>query len=80
MKVEGRGRGRWHARALTCDGALLFLDPRFVAASERANRFVAGGDGDHAEQRDDEGEGGADVPPAEDDAQVGCVPGEEHLR
>lgn len=59
---------------------MLFVDPCFVAAGQRANAFVSGRDGDDANEGKEEGEGGADVPPAEDDTEVGGVPGEEHLQ
>lgn len=60
-------------------GTLLSVDPGFIAAGEGANAFVSGGDGDDAKEGKEEREGGADVPPAEDYTEVGCVPGEEHV-
>lgn len=51
-----------------------------VAAGCGAEGLVAGGEGDDEEEGDDEAASRADVPLAEDDAKVVCVPGEEHLR
>lgn len=44
-----------------------------------ADGLVAGGEQNDADKRDDQRERAADVPAAEDDAEVGCVPGEQHL-
>ncbi|KAM0137688.1 hypothetical protein ACHAP3_003917 [Botrytis cinerea] len=74
--MEDSRRGR----PLTGYGTLLSVDPGFIAAGEGANAFVSGGDGDDAKEGKEEREGGADVPPAEDYTEVGCVPGEEHLQ
>src|SRR5690606_21155583 len=41
--------------------------------------LVAGADSYYGDQRDDQAERGGNVPLAEDDAQVGRIPGEEHL-
>ena len=41
--------------------------------------FVAGGEKGDGDEGDEEGEGRGDMPPVEDYAEVGCVPGEEHL-
>lgn len=69
-----RGRGR-----LTGCGVHAPVDSSFVAAAGGAEGLVAGGKGDDQEEGDDEGRRGADMPLAEDDAEVGGVPGEEHL-
>jgi hypothetical protein len=53
---------------------------RFVPPRRLAHCFVAGGQQDDADQGDDERGGAADVPAAEDDAEVGRVPSEQHLR
>lgn len=52
----------------------------FVSAGEGTEGFVADGEEDDGEKGEDEGSGGSNVPLAEDDAEVGGVPGEEHLR
>jgi hypothetical protein len=52
---------------------------KLVPSAEGPYGLVARGDGDDGEEGGDEVERGADVPLAEDDAQVVRVPGEEHL-
>lgn len=52
---------------------------RFVAPAGFAHQLVASGEHDYADEGEEEGEGGGDVPLSEDDAQVCRVPGEEHL-
>lgn len=54
--------------------------PLFVAPRGFADGFVAGRQRHDGEQGDDEGEGAGYAPAGEDDAEVGGVPGEEHLR
>ncbi|TGO18144.1 hypothetical protein BTUL_0012g00890 [Botrytis tulipae] len=75
MKVEG---GK--ARMGRVEKALLSVDPGFIATGQGADAFVSGGDGDDANKGDEEGEGGADVPPAENYTEIVRVPGEEHLQ
>ena len=41
--------------------------------------FVGHAECDDAEEGEEKGPGAADVPPWEDDAEVFCVPGEEHV-
>jgi len=65
---------------LTGHGGDALGEARLVGAGEGAQGLVAHGEEDDGEEGDDEGGGGADVPLAEDDAEVGRVPGEEHLR
>ncbi|TGO91659.1 hypothetical protein BPOR_0021g00040 [Botrytis porri] len=74
MKVEG-GQAR-----MRVGKSLLSVDPGFIATGQLANAFVSGGDGDDANERNEEGEGGSDVPPAEDYTEIFGVPGEEHLQ
>lgn len=52
---------------------------RLVAARDRAQKFVANADENDGDEGEDERGVGADVPLAEDDAEVRRVPGEEHL-
>jgi len=59
---------------------LCFRDEGLVAAGGRAQCFVERGDGYDREEGDYQASCGADVPPAEDYAEVLCVPGEEHLQ
>ncbi len=51
-----------------------------VAAAQLAHELVASGEGGDGEEGEKEREGGVDVPLTEDDAEVGGVPCEEHLR
>lgn len=51
-----------------------------VLPAKRSDGFVAGTNGDDGDEGEDEVEGGADVPLAEDDAKVLGAPCEEHLR
>lgn len=64
---------------LTSCALSLLGQPFFVASRELADRFVARCQRDHGQQRDDEGDGSRHAPAGEDDAEVGRVPGEEHL-
>ncbi len=50
-----------------------------VASADLAYELVACGEGGDGEEGEEEGEGGVDVPLAEDDAEVRGVPCEEHL-
>jgi hypothetical protein len=65
---------------LTRSSLSPFVDPRLVPPDALAESLVACYDGDNGEERGDEAEGGPDVPPFEDDAEVLGFPGEEHLR
>jgi hypothetical protein len=49
-------------------------NPALEAAGYGSEAFVTGGEGEEEAGR------AADVPPAEDDTEVGGVPGEQHLR
>jgi hypothetical protein len=51
----------------------------FVSSGEGAEAFVANGDKDDGDEREEEGEVGADVPLAKDDTEVLRVPCKEHL-
>lgn len=64
---------------LTRKGIDALVHGLFVAAGGGAEGFVAGGESDDEEEGDDQAAGRADVPLAEDDAEVLGVPGEEHL-
>lgn len=59
------------------------LDPsahdNLVAARAGAKGLVAHADEDDGEEAEEQPGGGVDVPFLEDDAEVGRVPGEEHL-
>ena len=52
---------------------------RLVPSRRFTNGFVAGGKRHDAEDGDNEGPGAGDAPALEDDAEVVCVPCEEHL-
>jgi hypothetical protein len=64
---------------LTRDGLDLLGEAELVATRCGAEGFVSDSEEDDYDEGDEEGGGGADVPLAEDDAEVLCVPGEEHL-
>lgn len=51
----------------------------FIASAAFAHEFVAGCQNDDAEECDNEAKSGGNVPLAKDNAEVGCVPSEEHL-
>lgn len=51
----------------------------FIASANFPHEFVAGGKNDDAEQGEDKTQCRVDVPSAEDDAEVGGIPREEHL-
>ena len=50
-----------------------------IATAHLAHELVTGGQAGDGDEGEDEGKGGVDVPLAEDDAEVGGVPCEEHL-
>lgn len=79
--IGGGGRnGRADEGELTrSDGLLLFVGPGFIPPSRLAQGLVAGADGHDGQQGEDQRCGAAHVPLAEDNAEVGRVPGEEHL-
>lgn len=52
---------------------------RLVSSRPLPHELVAGCQGDDAGEGEQQRGGAADAPPAEDDAQVRRVPGEEHL-
>lgn len=66
-------------RVLTRERVDALVHGVLVTAGCGAEGFVACGECDDEEERDDEAAGGADVPLTEDDAEVLSVPGEEHL-
>lgn len=51
----------------------------FVSSRYLADGFVASGHEDDGEEREDERGHAGDVPGGEDDAEIGRVPGEQHL-
>lgn len=51
----------------------------FVSAGCGADGFVASGEGYDGEEGEEEADGGLDVPPSEDEAEVCGVPCEQHL-
>jgi hypothetical protein len=55
-------------------------NPALEAAGYGSEAFVTGGEGHDGEEGEEEAGRAADVPPAEDDTEVGGVPGEQHLR
>ena len=52
---------------------------QLIPPSEVAHELVAGAESDDGYKREEEGDGPCDAPLAEDDAEVGGVPGKEHL-
>lgn len=50
-----------------------------IASAEFAHDFVAGSQNDDAKKGDNEAKSGRNMPLAEDDAEVACVPSEQHL-
>lgn len=65
---------------LTGNLILPLRNPVFVPSSCRSQSLVCGCDGDYSDEGEDKASVTANVPPAEDDAEVFGVPGEEHLR
>lgn len=77
---RGEEGGRADEGELTrSDGLLLFVGPGFIPPSRLAQGLVAGADGHNGQQGEDQRCGAAHVPLAEDNAEVGRVPGEKHL-
>ena len=74
-----RRQGGGEESQLTGHGLDALGNGGFVASGDGAQGFVADGDEDDGNEGEDEGSGRADVPLAEDDAQVVRVPVEEHL-
>lgn len=66
-------------RRLTGYGIDSSAHDDLVAARASAEGLVAHADEDDGEEAEEEPGGGVDVPFLEDDAEVGRVPGEEHL-
>lgn len=79
---EGGGVKKWEIRetTLTRRGVDPSRQRGLVPADALAQGLIAGADGDDGDQRDNKAQVGCDAPLAEDDAQVGRVPCEEHLR
>ena len=57
----------------------MFSTRCLVTAAEFAHEFVAGSQNDNAKEGDDEVGSGGNMPSSKDDAEVACVPSEEHL-
>lgn len=64
---------------LTGQNVHIFLTAQFIPPTHFPHELIASREYSNTEKGYDEGEGGADVPPVEDDAEVRGVPGEEHL-
>jgi hypothetical protein len=62
------------------NAALARRNLALEAPREGSQALVPGGQGDDGEEGEEEAGCAADVPPSEDDAEVRCVPSEEHLR
>lgn len=75
---KGKGRRR-RRRELTRKGLDASRHGGLVLARGGADGLVAHGQEDDGDEGGEEGRGGPHVPLAEDDAEVGRVPGEEHL-
>jgi hypothetical protein len=73
-----RGLG-WDNQKLTRKSVDALGEGGLVAARYGAEGFVAHGEEDDGDEGEDKGAGGADVPLAEDNAQVRGIPCEEHL-
>lgn len=50
-----------------------------VLPAHLSDKLVAGREDRNRDEGDEEGESRGDMPPAEDDAQVRSIPGEQHL-
>lgn len=74
-----KGKGRRSRRELTRKGLDAPRHGGLVLARGGAYGLVAHGQEDDGDEGCEEGRGGSHVPLAEDDAEVGRVPGEEHL-
>jgi hypothetical protein len=66
--------------ARTGNIALARRRPALKAAGLGSEGLVARGQGDDGEEGEEQAWRAPDVPPSEDDAEVGGVPGKEHLR
>lgn len=77
----GRGKGeRERAKERLTGGGFVLATVEGVEATRQvAHPLVAGAEGDGQQQGDEEGQGPGNAGPAEDDAEVVGVPGEEHL-
>lgn len=70
---------RTKGRRLTRCGVYPPVHDNLVSARARAQGFVPHPDKDDSDKTEEETGGRADVPLLEDDAEVGRVPGKEHL-
>jgi hypothetical protein len=64
---------------LTGCGSNTIIEGFFVLSREGTESFVADGEENHSDEREEEGGCRANVPLAEDDAEIGGVPSEQHL-
>lgn len=75
----GEGGGIFFLQVLTRDGLDLLCETQLVPTRGGTESFIACTEEDNGHKGDEERSGGADVPLAEDDAEVLRVPCEEHL-
>lgn len=64
---------------LTGDGANAVIERLLIATGDRSKGFVADGEDDDGDEREEERSCRADVPLTENNAKVVGIPGEEHL-
>lgn len=82
LVLEGTGGGIKTSRDMTLLTRYSFqsrCQGRLVTTRYRAQKLVANANEDNGDEGEDERRVGADVPLAEDDAEIGRVPSEEHL-
>jgi hypothetical protein len=72
-KGEGGRGSRTGGLALAC------RRPALEAAGLGSEGLVGSGQGDNSDEGEQQARRAADVPPSEDDAEVGGIPGEVHL-
>jgi len=75
-RLQGPGKKKLTSKSIFVHSA---CGAAFVLPRDLAHELVAGGEEGNSEEGEEERGGAADVPGAEDDAEVSCVPCEEHL-
>lgn len=72
-------RGFYGHRLLTWELVHMLGAVYLIASAGFAYEFVAGCQNDDAKQRNDDVKRGGNMPLAKDDAEVTCIPSEQHL-
>ena len=57
----------------------MFGAESLISTAGFAHELIASSQNDDAKEGNDEAESGVDMPLTEDDAEIGSVPGEQHL-